>query len=113
VRPETVKIEKRPAGKINFVFEKANGPERWRTLYDAEKTQRPQTMKLNISRQERELYDMREHTGDQITDFEGNDLWEVREEPDANDMTWLFPEKGPGKFKEAAQKKKKKSKKKQ
>lgn len=43
-----------------------------------------------------------------MEDFEGHDLIEVPEDQDTNDMTWLFPQKGPGKFKDMAGKKKKK-----
>lgn len=43
-----------------------------------------------------------------MEDFEGHDLIEVPEDQDTNDMTWLFPQKGPGKFKDIAGKKKKK-----
>ena len=48
---------------------------------------------------------MYEFEDDDIEDFEGHDLVEAPEEVDAEDMTWLFPTKGPG-----DKKKKKKSK---
>ena len=51
------------------------------------------------------LYDFKD---DDITDFVGHDVIEVEEKPEKEDMSWLYPEKGPGKFKK---KKKKKSKK--
>lgn len=54
------------------------------------------------------MYDFED---DDIEEFEGHDLIEVPEEKDTNDMTWLFPSKGPGEFKDLNKKKKKKSKK--
>jgi len=50
---------------------------------------------------------MREHKQDDINDFEGNSLWDVKEEVDREDLTWLFPEKGPGLFKNKKKKKQK------
>ena len=55
---------------------------------------------------------MYEFEDDDIEDFEGHDLIEMPEEGDTNDMTWLFPQKGPGKFKDLDKKKKKKKNKK-
>lgn len=49
-------------------------------------------------------YQLHEHEDDDITDYEGHDLIEVREEGDPNEMSWLFPRKGP----QAVPKKKKK-----
>ena len=49
---------------------------------------------------------------DDIEDFEGWDAVERQEDPDSDDMTWLFPSKGPGKFKDLKKRKKKKGKKK-
>ena len=54
---------------------------------------------------------MWEFDGDLIEDFEGFDLIERREDPDTDDMSWLFPTKGPGDYKNLDKKKKKKSKK--
>ena len=39
-------------------------------------------------------------------------MFDYDEGPDPEDMTWLFPEKGPGKFRDLADKKKKKKSKK-
>jgi hypothetical protein len=50
-----------------------------------------------------------EFEDDEIEDFEGWDLIEVHDGPDPDDMSWLFPTKGPGQYKNL--KKKKKSKK--
>jgi hypothetical protein len=38
-------------------------------------------------------------------------MFDYDEGPDPEDMTWLFPERGPGKFKNLKDKKKKKGKK--
>jgi hypothetical protein len=101
-----MKVEHRPVGKINFVIEKENKPTRWRTIYK-ENTPKPAMMMMNIAKQEKELYNLREHKLDDIDDFEGNQIWDEKKEVDREDLTWLFPEKGPGPFK---QKKKKKQK---
>ena len=53
---------------------------------------------------------MSDFEDDDIEDFEGYDLFDYDEGPDAEDMTWLFPAKGPGKFKDLDKKKKKKKK---
>jgi hypothetical protein len=55
------------------------------------------------------LYDFED---DEIEDFEGHELVEPPPEVDAEDMTWLFPAKGPGEFKDKYNKKDKKDKKK-
>jgi len=55
---------------------------------------------------------MSEFEDDDIEDFEGYDLFDYDEGPDAEDMTWLFPAKGPGQFKDYEKKKKDKRKKK-
>jgi hypothetical protein len=52
-----------------------------------------------------------EFEDDDIEDFEGHDLVEAPEEVDAEDMSWLFPPKGPGEFKKKKSKGKKKKKK--
>jgi hypothetical protein len=57
-----------------------------------------------------ELYNFED---DDIEDFAGHDHIEQAESVDAEDMTWLFPQRGPGKFKNIKKKgKKKKNKKK-
>ena len=45
-----------------------------------------------------------EFEDDDIEDFEGHDLIEVAEDPDREDMTWLFPTKGPGGFRKKGKK---------
>ena len=47
VNPDTVKIEKRPVGKVAFSIEKSESPARWRTLYAG--SERPQTMRLDLT----------------------------------------------------------------
>lgn len=55
---------------------------------------------------------MSDFEDDDIEDFEGHELFEYDEGPDAEDMTWLFPTRGPGEFRHLAEKKKKKDEKK-
>ena len=69
-------------------------------------------MKLDIEKLQQNHYSLSDFEDDEIEDFEGYDLFEYDEGPDAEDMTWLFPEKGPGKFKKDKKKKKKNKKKK-
>ena len=66
-------------------------------------------MRLDIENHNKNHYQLHEFEDDEIEDFEGWDAIERQEDPDSDDMTWLFPSKGPGKFKDM--KKKKKSKK--
>ena len=56
------------------------------------------------------MYTLSEFEDDEIEEFEGWDAIEMREDPDAEDMTWLFPTKGPGEFKDLKKRKKKKKK---
>ena len=95
-----------------FTIRKADAPARWRQLYK-EGTKRPPTMKLDIDKLQSNHYTLSDFEDDDIEDFEGWDLFEYDEGPDAEDMAWLFPSRGPGKFKdyEKNKKKKKKSKK--
>ena len=75
-------------------------------------------MRLWYEKHMRYLYDLSEFEGDDIEEFAG---WNINDDEEddgeeaalrgSDDMTWLFPEKGPGKFKDLAQKKKKKKKK--
>ena len=95
INSTTLKIEKRPVGKINFVFEKDAKPARWRQLHK-EGFPRPTTMKLDIAKHEYNHYSLVEFEDDNIEDFEGYDLIERREDPDPDDMNWLFPARGPG-----------------
>ena len=67
-------------------------------------------MKLWFENHQKYHYQLYEFEDDDIENFEGFDLIEVPDEQDHNDMTWLFPQKGPGKFKDIGEKKKKKGK---
>jgi len=94
-----------------FTINKVEAPARWRSLYK-EGTKRPPTMKLDIDKLQQQHYSLSEHEDDEIEDFEGYDLFDYEEGPDSEDMTWLFPAKGPGKFKDLKKEKKEKKKKK-
>ena len=48
VNPDTLKVERRPVGKIHFSVAKENAPARWRTLYK-EGTKRPEALRLDIN----------------------------------------------------------------
>jgi len=74
VDASSLKVEHRPAGKINFVINKLNKPARWRQLY-MEGTQKPQGMKLDIGKHEREHYLLWEFEEDSIVDFEGHEMF--------------------------------------
>lgn len=67
-------------------------------------------MKLDIDKHQSAHYSLSDFEDDDIEDFEGHELFEYDEGPDSEDMTWLFPAKGPGKFKDLKDKKKKKKK---
>jgi len=108
VNSTTMTFQRKPVGKFLFTIKKADAPARWRTLH-FEGTKRPPTMKLDIDKLQNNHYSLSEFEDDDIEDFEGYDLFEYNEGPDAEDMAWLFPQKGPGKFK--VDKKKKKGKK--
>jgi hypothetical protein len=56
-------------------------------------------MKLWFENHQKFHYQLYEFEDDDFETFEGHDLIEVPDEQDQNDMTWLFPQKGPGKFK--------------
>jgi len=45
-----------------------------------------------------------EHEDDDIEDFEGHEMLE-REDKNPDDMSWLFPPRGPGEFKQKRKKK--------
>ena len=66
-------------------------------------------LKLWFEQHERFNYQLHEHEEDEIEDYEGHDLIEMPAEQDHNDMAWLFPQRGPGQFKEKVERKKKKS----
>ena len=103
VDPDSVKIEKRPVGKLMISVLKQEQPSRWQTLY---KGSRPTGMKLDLVNHEREHFSLVEHEDD-IDDFEGHDLVDRRPEVDSDDMSWLHPTKGPGQFKQRKKKSKK------
>ena len=110
VDPDSMTFERKPVGKFFFTIKKADAPARWRSLYK-EGTKRPYTMKLDIDKLQRHHHSLSDFEDDDIEDFEGHDLFDYDEGPDAEDMTWLFPAKGPGKYKDLDKKKKKKKKK--
>lgn len=106
VKSEAMKMERVPVGKIIFTLPKVDSPARWRHVYN-EESKRPPTGRLNLAKLAEVhtmLYDFED---DDIEDFEGWDLIEVEAEKDRDDMTWLFPTKGPGKFKKTKKSKKK------
>lgn len=106
VNATTLKWEQQPVGKHYITVEKMKKPARWRQLHK-EGTDRPPMMKLWFENHQKFHYQLYEFEDDDIENFEGHDLIDVPEEQDHNDMTWLFPQKGPGKFKDVNKKKKK------
>ena len=71
-------------------------------------TDRPPMMKLWFENHQKFHYHLYDFEEDEYDEFEGYDLFEVPEDGDQNDMTWLFPQRGPGNFKEEVELKKKK-----
>lgn len=71
-------------------------------------TDRPPMMKLWFENHQKFHYQLYEFEDDDYENFEGYDLIDVPDEQDTNDMTWLFPQRGPGNFKEELELKKKK-----
>ena len=69
-------------------------------------------MKLWFEKHEKFHYQLWDFEDDEIEDFEGYELIEVPEEGDRNDMAWLFPLRGPGEFRDLAERKKKRKNKK-
>lgn len=65
-------------------------------------------MKLWFENHQKFHYQLYEHEDDDYETFEGYDLIDMPDEQDTNDMTWLFPQRGPGNFKEELELKKKK-----
>ena len=64
-------------------------------------------MRIWFSKLQQQFAALEDFEGDDIEDFAGHDLIEAPdEEPDDDDMSWLFPPKGPGKFKDLKTKKK-------
>ena len=106
VNSTTLRVERRPVGKIGFSVAKTTSPVRWRQLFK-EGEVRPPTMKLDLPKHESYHYSLSEFEDDEVEDFEGHDLIDKKIEKDADDMTWLFPPKGPGKFKNLKKKKRK------
>ena len=112
---DTIVMQKRPVGKMYIKVNKLTKPARWKQLW-LEDSPKPMMMKLWWDRHVAHLYTLNEFEGDDIDEFEGwnigdDDEDDEEEEQQGDDMTWLFPEKGPGKFKDLAEKKKKKRKK--
>jgi hypothetical protein len=64
-------------------------------------------MKLWFENLQKFHYQLYEFEDDDYEEFEGHDLIETPDEQDTNDMTWLFPQKGPGNFKKELEMKKK------
>ena len=110
IKSESIKQEKVPVGKTLFTLPKVDSPARWRHIY-LEDTPRPSTGKLNLAKLAEVHTSLYDFEDDEIEDFEGWDVIEVPAEKDRDDMTWLFPTKGPGKFKKKSKKGKKKGKK--
>ena len=109
IKSESMKQEKVPVGKTVFTLPKVDSPARWRHIYN-EESKRPPTGKLNLTKLAEVHTSLFDFEDDEIEDFEGWDLIEVQAEKDRDDMTWLFPTKGPGKFKKGGKKGKKKNK---
>ena len=109
VKSESMKMEKIPVGKVLFTLPKVDQPARWRHVYN-EESKRPPTGKLNLEKLPEVHSTLFDFTGDEIEDFEGWNLIDVEAEKDRDDMTWLFPTKGPGKFKKTKKNKKRKAK---
>ena len=65
-------------------------------------------MKIWFEKHQRYFVELDDFEDDDIEEFAGHDLLEQPEEADSEDMSWLFPPKGPGKFKDLDKKKKKK-----
>ena len=110
IKSESIKVEKVPVGKTVFTLPKVDSPARWRHVYD-ETTKRPSTGKLNLNKLNEVFTQLFEFEDDDISNFEGWDLIEVEAEKDKDDMSWLFPSKGPNKKQKKADKKKNKNKK--
>eukprot|EP00347_Sterkiella_histriomuscorum_P005171 403357623 len=109
VNETSLKWEYQAVGKHYIQIEKATKPARWRTLHK-EGTTKPPMMKLWFEKHQKFHYQLYEFEDDEIEDFEGWELIENPEEQDQNDMAWLFPQKGPGAYRDLAKKKTKKGK---
>ena len=103
IKSEEIKQEKIPVGKTLFTLPKVDKPARWRHVYH-EESKRPPTCKLNLGKLAEVHTQLFEFEDDEIENFEGWDLIEVAAEKDKDDMTWLFPTKGPGGFKKKGKK---------
>jgi hypothetical protein len=86
--------EYQPVGKHYISFQKENKPGRWRQL-QREGDEKPALLKLWFEKHQKFHYQLHEHEDDDITDYEGHNLIDVREEGDPNEMSWLFPRRGP------------------
>jgi len=70
-----------------------------------EDTPKPSMMRLWFDQHQRHHFSLADFEGDDIEEFEGHALIEEAEQPDEEDMSWLFPPKGPGEFKNLKKKK--------
>ncbi len=77
VNSTTLRVEKRPVGKIGLTVGKEASPARWKQLYK-EGTVRPPTMKIDLAKHETYHYSLTEFEDDEIEDFEGHDLIETK-----------------------------------
>ena len=108
---ETLKVEKRPVGKLYISAKKLTKPARWRQLW-LEDTAKPQKMKIWYDKHSKYFSSLENFEEDDVEDFAGYDMIESPDLVDEDDTSWLFPPKGPGEFKKLRNKKKKKGKKK-
>ena len=90
-------------------MKKLTAPARWRQLW-LEDTPKPNLMRLWFDRHSKHHHALEEYEGDDIEDFEGHNLFDDGDDDDDEkegvDMAWLFPQKGPGKFKNKKKNKK-------
>lgn len=107
VDAETITIERRPVGKLYVTVQKLTNPARWKQLW-LEGSPKPSLMRLWFEKHSRYYHDLSEFEDDDIEDFAGHDVFEHDEQQDEeeDEMAWLNPPKGPGKFKDLKKKKK-------
>lgn len=106
VDPDSIKIEKRPVGKVYIQLIKLTQPARWKQLW-LEETPKPDNMRIWFEKLQNHYSSLSNFEDDDIEDFAGHDLIEEEEDETTDDNTWLFPPKGPGEFKKLRNKKKK------
>lgn len=76
VDPDSVKIEKRPVGKVYMTMKKLNKPGRWKQIW-LEDTPKPPNMRLWFERHQRYHTSLEYFEDDDIEDFPGHDLMET------------------------------------